>query len=273
MQPLSDSMPVTNPLAIGPVHAHALLSPDAPAHELMRIALLHLSALKFVGTELEPRRGVFSGPSVRFHRLRGYGHLPAELAPVLDALFPPARAAAPLSRTDLAQRLQVRFGYDYGKYRSKHVRPALVERGWVAEEAYRTLGLIPRRRLHRTAEGERMAEKIEACLRPAADAAARVAFDPRGALAVVAVLGPLALLVEPLRPHLATLAQAARSDGAALPAELFDAAEKDERRTAWLDALGMVGELDWASLVDAIDGFGDAGADGGGDGGGGGGGE
>jgi hypothetical protein len=60
--------------------------------------------------------------------------------------------------------------------------------GWVAEEPYRTLDLISRRRFLRTAGGERRAEKIEARLQPAADAATRVAFDPRGALAVVAAL-------------------------------------------------------------------------------------
>lgn len=271
MQPLSEPMIETNLSPIGPVHAHALMAPDAPAHELMRMALLHLSALGFMGVEAEPRRGLFSGPAERFRRREGRGPLPAELGLVLDAIFPPAKPAASLSRTELAHRLQGRFGYDYGKYRSKIVRPALVERGWMAEEAYRTLGVIPRRRYRRTAEGERVAREIDARLRPAADAAARVSSDPRSALAVVAALGPLALLAEPLRPHLATLAQAARSDGAVLPAGLLEAAEEEERRTAWLDALEVLGEIDWAGILDALDGFGDAGADGGGGDGGGGG--
>lgn len=261
-----------DPLSTGPVHAHALLAPDAPAHELMRMALLHLSALGSIAAATEPRRR-FGGGGIRFRRGDGRGPVPAELAPVLDALFPPDGPAASLSRTDLAHRLQVRFGYDYGKYRSKIVRPALVERGWMEEEAYRALGVIPRRRYRRTAQGERVRVEIEARLRPAADAAARVESDPRGALAVVAALGPLALMAEPLRPHLATLVQAAHADGAALPAELLTAAEEDERRTTWLDALGMLADVDWGGMLDAIDGFGDAGADGGGDGGGGGGGE
>lgn len=262
-----------HPLPAGPVHAHALLAPDAPAHELVRTALLHLAALGFVRAQTEMRRGMFkTGSAVRLHRGDGREPLPAELAPVLEALYPPNKPPGSLGRTEVMHRLQQRFGYDYGRYRSRHVRPALVERGWLVEEASRTLWIVPRRRFLHTAEGARLKMGLEASLQPAAEAAARVPSDPRGALQVVAALGPLALVSEALRPHLPALADAARAEGALLPAEMLTTPdEEEERRGAWLDALELLGQIDWAGMLEATDGFGDGGADGGGDGGGGGG--
>jgi hypothetical protein len=261
-----------HPFPAGPVLAHALLTPDAPAHELVRTALLHLAALGFVRAQTETRSGMFkTGSAVRLHRGDGRGPLPAELAPVLEALYPPDQPPRALERTELVHRLQQRFGYDYGRYRSRHVRPALVERGWLVEETSRTLWIVPRRRFLRTEEGARLKIELDTRLQPAAEAAARVPSDPHGALRVVAALGPLALVSEALRPHLPALAGTARAEGAPLPAEMFTTPEEEEeRRTAWMDALGMLSEIDWAGVLEALDGFGDAGADGGGDGGGGG---
>lgn len=263
-----------HPHPAGPVYARALLTPGAPARELVRTALLHLAALGFVRAQTETRRGIFAtGSAARLHRGEGRGPLPAELAPVLEALYPPDKPSASLGRTELAHRLQQRFGYGYGRYRSRHVLPALVERGWLVEEAYRTLWIVPRRRFLRTAEGERLKKQLEARLQPAAEAAARASSGPRGALRVVAALGPLALVSEMLHPHLPALAGAARAEGALLPAGMLTTPEEEEeRRGAWLDALEIFGEIDWAGVLDALDGFGDAGADGGGDGGDGGGG-
>lgn len=262
-----------HPLPAGPVHAHALLTPDAPAHELLRTALLHLAALGFVQARTETTRGMFGTRSeARLHRGDGRGPLPAELAPVLEALYPPNKPPAPLGRTELAHRLQQRFGYDYGRYRSRHVRPALVERGWLVEETSRTLWIIPRRRFPRTAEGERVAAELETRLQPAVEAAARAPSDPRGALRGMAAVGSLALVSEALRPHLPALAGAAAAEGAPFPAEMLATPEEEERRAAWLDTLEILGDIDWAGVLEVVDGFGDAGADGGGDGGDGGGG-
>jgi hypothetical protein len=254
---------------IGPVHAQQLIQPDVPGHELVRTALLHLAALDFLQGEAEQRRVLFvSSTAVRLVRRPGRGSLPAELAPVLEALFPPAKPAASLSRTEAVHRLQQRFGYDYGKYRAQHVRPALVERGWLVEEAYRTLGVIRRRRFVRTAEGERVKQEIETLLQSAADAAALITSAPRRAVELVAALGPLALISEPLRPHLPALARAARADAAAAGWMAWELADQEDRRAEWLESMGMLAEIDWTEILDALDGFGDGGADGGGDGGG-----
>jgi hypothetical protein len=252
--------------SIGPAHVQLLLHPEAPAGNALRIALLHLSTMGYIGVESVQKRILFvTTTSVRFGRRDGREPLPGELLVLLDVLFPPGKPPKPLASTEIIHRLQRQFGTDYGKYVAEHLRPELIERGWMREEEIRVLGVIPRRRHILTPEGEQVKVGLEERLRTATGVPRLLETDPRQALSAVAALGPLALLSDSLRSHLPALAEAARTEQGTITPLVDPGAdlEEDERRLAWLDTLEMLSSMDWASVLDAMDSFGGDGGDGG----------
>lgn len=265
--------------SLTPVLAQALLDPDGKrGRDAVRAALLHLVALGHLGAEVEPKKVLRSTRrTVRLRQRENGIPLPPELAVVLEALFPLGEPVKPLGATEVVHRLQKRFGAGFGRYSSRHLRPELVNRGWLRVEEYRVLGIFPRTRHQPTGEGERLRAEVEERLRSAAEVPQLLEREPERALGIVAGLGALVVLSEALRPHYGAIAEAARAHGpgiAPVP-ELVPVLDEDERRTAWMDAMEMLSSLDWAGMLEAFESMGDAfdgGADaGGGDGGGGGG--
>lgn len=249
---------------ISPAHAQLVLRPDAPARDALRIALLHLITLDHLRAENVRKRGLLGETrSVRLGRGAGREPLPEELAVVLDALFPPGQPPKLLSQTEFVYRVQRRFGADYEKYTALHLRPSLMERGWMREEVNRVLGLIPRRSYPLTPQGERMKTHLEELLQSVNQVPDLLETDPRLALQAVAALGPLVLLSDSVRPHLAALAEAAHAEPGVRVrfADPLADLEEQERYLAWLDGLEVLTIIDWAGVLDAVDGLGDGGGD------------
>jgi hypothetical protein len=259
-----------------PTEARLLLDPnETTGSTLVRTSLLHLAASGYLGVEARAKRSWLATGGNQVVRGASVAPLPAHLAVVLDALFPPGKPAAPLAPTEMAQRLQKAFGYDYGRYLTRHLRAPLVERGLLEVEEYRWMRVFTRTRHRHTAAGERLRGQVSAELRGADEVLALVERDPPRAAAAALKLGGLVLIAEGLRPHLPVLAGATRASPTAETFASFDVAEEEERRAAWLDSAELLSGVEWGVVLDAIDGMSDAfdagGGDGGGDGGGGGG--
>ena len=266
------------PEDLSPTEALVLLEPNtAPGQDAVRASLLHLAAAGYLRAEVRTKRSwLGTGGETRLARGPATGHPPDHLAVVLDALFPPAKSEASIGSTEMTYRLQHAFGYDYARYLARHVRPLLVSKALLAGEEYRWMGIVPRRRFRHTDDGVRLREHVATRLSGAAEIPELLRRDPGRAAASAAGLGGLVLIAEGLRPHLGELASAARSEpDLSLVATL--GADEEERRAGWLEWADLLAELDWGSILDAIDGVGDAfdaggdagSADGGGDGGGG----
>jgi hypothetical protein len=226
-----------------PSEAHVLLEPNtASAWSAVRTSLLHLAAAGYLRGEAQPKGRLGTGGGTLL--LRGTAdRRPADhLAVVLDALFPPGKPVAPLSSARMTSRLESAFGYDYGRYLARHLRPLLVTKGLLEVEAYRWLGIIPRRRYRHTEAGARLREAVALRLQRAGEVPELLRRDPRGA-----ALSRLALIA------------------------LLDD-DEEERRADWLDAADLLAEADWGAVLEVVDGLGDA-FDGGGSDGGDGGGE
>lgn len=256
-------MPLVDTLT--PTEAEVLRDPgSASGKSALRTALLHLAATGYLRAESRPGRS-WSGTKGTVRRGASTGVLPDHLAAVMDALFPPGKPDVPLAPTEIMRRLQGKFGYDYGGYLTRHVRPLLVSRGLVEEEEYRWLGLITRRRYRHTAAGAEVRGEIEAVLGRAAEVAALLPHNPARAAGLAASLGGIVLIADGLRPHIHALATAARSS---VSSEMVPSLEleEEERDTAWLEAADLLTAVDWAAALDVVDSFGDA-TDGGADGG------
>ncbi len=266
--------------ALTPSEAQVLLDPGSvSARSVLRTSLMHLAAAGHLHARVQEKRSRFgSGVETRLVRGASPAAAPAQLAVVLDALFPPGKPNAGLAPAEATHRLQRAFGYDYSRYLARHIRPLLVSRGLLEVESYRWLGIFTRSRHRHTAAGARIRERIAADLRATDDIPRLLERDPARAAASAAKLGGLVLVAEGLRPHLGALAAAARRELPDTPGAipLLAGEEEDDRRTAWLDAAELASSLDWGALMEAIDGVGEAfdggdggGGDGGGDGGGG----
>jgi uncharacterized membrane protein YgcG len=253
-----------------PTEAQVLLEPNTtPGRSAVRTTLLHLAATGHLRPEVQPRRSWLDAGGKRVARGQSAVALPEHVAVVLEALFPAGSEQKPLAPTEMLGRLQKAFGYDYGRYLSGHIRPLLVRRGALEVEEYVQLLVIRRRRYRHTAHGARLRDQVEAKLRAAGDVLDAVYRDPPRAAALAAQMGGLILISAALRPHLHTLSQAADPSTSATPLIVeLNAADEEERRNGWLDGVEMFSDVDWGSILDSIDGMGDA-FDAGGDGGGG----
>lgn len=263
-----------------PAEAMVLLEPNTVSgRSVVRTSLLHLAAAGYLRAEVHAKRSwLGTGGGTRLVRTEAAGPLPDHLAVVLNALFPPAKSEASISPTEMTYRLQRAFGYDYARYLAGHIRPLLLSKALLSVEEYRWMWIVPRRRYLHTDAGMRLRERIGTRLRGAEGLPELLQRDPRRAAAAAASLGGLVLIAESLRPHLGGLANAARSEPSLTLLATLDA-DEDERRNAWLEGADLFAEIDWGSILDAVEGVGDAfdaggdsgGGDGGGDGGGGGG--
>ncbi|HEX8362864.1 MAG TPA: hypothetical protein VF613_22260, partial [Longimicrobium sp.] len=248
------------------------LDPNAvSARRVVRTSVLHLGAAGHLRAQAPEKRSWFGGGAgARIVRGPAPARVAEHLAPVLEALFPPGKPPAALAPTEVMHRLQRAFGYDYGRYLARHIRPRLVSRGLLEVESYPWLGIFNRRRYRCTPAGARLSERIVADLQAAEEIPQLLQRAPRRAAAAAAALGGLVLIADDLRPHLGVLAEAARQHP---PLPLGDE-EEDDRWGVRLEAADILTGLDWGVLLDSIDGVGDAfdggdggGADGGGDGG------
>ncbi|HEX8391053.1 MAG TPA: GPP34 family phosphoprotein [Longimicrobium sp.] len=267
--------------ALTPTEAQVLLEPNSiPPQKALRTALMHLAGAGHLRLlDGPPRPWWWGGSRKRVRRAARNSPLPGHLSAVMAALFPPSKPDEPLSPEEMTTRLQAAFGYSYGQFLSGHVLPELVSRGLLEVEEYRLLRLFPQRRYRHTAQGEAARAWVQGALQPARHLPELLRRDPAGAAAASARLGGLVLIADELRPHLADLAAAARGNPT-MPEmiTMLDGVAEDERRIAWLDAVEILGEVDWGGVLEAVDGVGSAfdsadagGSDGGGDGDGGGG--
>jgi hypothetical protein len=260
-----------------PTEAQLLLDPHkVRPGSLVRTSLLHLAAAGYLRVEARSRRSWLGTGGNQIVRGAAVAPLPAHLAVVLDAVFPPGKPPKPLDPTSMAQRLQGAFGFDYGRYLTRHVRAPLVDRGLLEVEEYTRLRIFKLKRHRHTAAGERLRDGIAADMRVADEIAELVERDPPSAAAAALKLGGLVLIAEGLRPHLPALAEATDAGIAGGMLASLDV-EAEERRAAWLESADLLSGIEWGSVFDAIGGMadafdaggGDGGSDGGGDGGGG----
>lgn len=270
---------MTQPLT--PAEARVLLDPDkVPGREVVRTALMHLAALGHLRAEPVTRRSWgFTSTTPYLH---GTGRDPAELPPhlrvLLDALALPASDAG-LAPNEVVQRLQKAFQAGYGRYVADHLRRPLVKRGLLRAREEPVLRIFSRVRHHPTEQGERLRADLQERVRAAAALPALLERDPASAATAAVALGGALLLADELRPHLAVLGEAVRTHQPALAGALLsplELAKEEARMERWVDTLGLLAEIDWGSVLDALDGVAGAfdagdggGADGGGDGGGG----
>jgi hypothetical protein len=256
---------VSSSIHLSPALSQALLAPAEPV-SAMRAALLELVARGFLAGQKSDRT-LLSFPIREQWLVRGNGRgeLPAEVAPVLAALFP-ADSEERVRVHEALHRLHAEFGRlnPFSGYLHTHLIPPLVEAGLLSLRERRLLGLKWNATAP-TVRGRELREDLRQRLRAATAAAKSAKADPQHALAVLAQVGPVSLLSAGVRSRLPRLAALAGEEGAALG--LFERLEPSQP-LAWTEALDVLAAVDWASAIDAITAVGSDGGDGGGDGGG-----
>lgn len=262
--------------SIDPVCAALLVDPRAKrAIDALRVALAVLAAAGHIVIDATPGGDSF----VRVQKAPGPA-TPEHIVAVYRVLRDAARGGR-LSRTATRDALAVAFGPSYSRYAKASVFPALVAGGMLHVETIRRLWLFNSQRVTRSAKGDALAKRVSRRLADLDTLPALVDTDPTRALQLARAAGPMLLLSPTTRTAIPRLQALSPS---ALPGTAYALIEEPEPE--WLELFEhaeTVLEIEFDSLLDAIEaiaGFGgdsdSGGSDsdgGGGDGGGGGGGD
>jgi hypothetical protein len=198
--------------------AYILVSlPRYDVRKALKLGFMGLLAQGVLRSEDETRAGIIRTRHV-IH-LRVAPNLPDDLPPLTASLVKIVRAAEPRDgvMSEIVKQSMREYGNNLFGFASKHVCPALADRGLAEERKVRLLGLIPTRRFERTPAGDIEKTRLENAMQEARCIPRCLDSEPAQVAAMVAAAGSAIFLIDELQPHYQGIAKAMRDQSGDAP--------------------------------------------------------